>query len=96
MRLKFDWDPQKAKSNARKHGIPFPLAASVFRDPRALSEYDADHSETEERWITVGICSTGQLIAVMHTYIPVDEKEIFVRIISARKATKGEEKTYVG
>jgi len=50
----FAWDHEKARSNAVKHGITFALAAGVFRDPLALSVYDAEHSEAEERWVTLG------------------------------------------
>ena len=50
----FDWDPVKARSNAKKHRVTFERAATVFRDPGALSRYDADHSEYEARWVTLG------------------------------------------
>ena len=55
MRYDFEWDPQKAKSNFRKHGVSFEDAATVFKDPNALSIVDHEHSINEERWMTLGI-----------------------------------------
>ena len=52
---KFEWDPSKAEQNFRAHGITFERAATVFRDPRALSEFDEEHSQDEDRWITLGL-----------------------------------------
>ncbi len=49
MQFDFEWHPRKAKENAEKHAVTFEQAASVFRDPRALSVYDIDHSEDEDR-----------------------------------------------
>jgi hypothetical protein len=50
----FEWDEEKAKANLSKHKVGFRLATDVFRDPLALTIYDAEHSENEERWITLG------------------------------------------
>jgi uncharacterized DUF497 family protein len=73
----------------------FRRAATVFRDPGHLSLYDEEHSgETEERWITVGIDSTGVLCVVVHTFGQVEEGWCRVRIISARKATTAEQGHY--
>jgi uncharacterized DUF497 family protein len=49
----FEWDSQKARENLRKHRISFERAATIFRDPQALSIFDTDHSENEDRWITL-------------------------------------------
>lgn len=62
MRLDFEWDPVKARSNAIKHGVEFEDAASVFRDPQMLSVYDGGHSDHEDRWITLGLTSQGVLL----------------------------------
>jgi uncharacterized DUF497 family protein len=86
----FEWDPQKAATNARKHRISFEGAAAVFRDPEALSLYDRAHSESEDRWITLGLDSQGQLLVVCHTWRELGEGAASCRIISARKATKTE------
>jgi len=55
LRYDFEWDPQKAKQNLRKHRVSFERAATIFLDPDALTLFDAEHSETEDRWITLGI-----------------------------------------
>lgn len=94
MRYNFDWDPAKAKSNVRKHGVAFDRAATVFRDPNALSVFDDEHSEEEERWLTLGIDSGGALLVVHHTFTNVDKENCSIHIISARKATKNEVKQY--
>ena len=55
MNYNFEWDPQKARLNHKKHGIRFEEAATIFRDPKALTIFDPDHSKIEDRWITMGI-----------------------------------------
>jgi uncharacterized DUF497 family protein len=64
----FDWDISKAMANWHKHGVGFEVAATVFQDPLALSRYDVEHSESEERWVTLGKVETGQLVVVVHTF----------------------------
>jgi uncharacterized protein len=76
-------------TNWRKHGVSFRLAATVFRDPLALSRYDFEHSQSEERWITLGQAETGQLAVVVHTFEEL-AAEARIRIISARYATARE------
>ena len=90
----FEWDPTKAASNRRKHGISFDLAASVFRDPLMLSIPDEEHSEIEERWLTLGQAENGMLLVVIHTYQEIGTHSATVRIISARPATKHEQRQY--
>src|SRR4030042_5994211 len=90
MQYKFAWDPAKERANVRKHSVSFRRAATVFRDPNQLSIYDEEHSEREERWITMGIDSSGILRVVVHTFRQVGENLCEVRIISARRATTGE------
>ena len=90
----FEWDPRKAHDNRDKHGITFDEAATVFRDSKALSIFDPDHSETEDRWITMGISGNGRLLIVNHTFRVESEDDVTVRIISSRKATKQEIKKY--
>ena len=55
MDYNFEWDPNKAKSNSTKHNIDFDRAVSVFKDKNAISIYDDEHSENEERWVTIGM-----------------------------------------
>jgi len=94
MRYNFEWGPKKAETNIRKHKISFERAASVFRDSHALSIPDEKHSETEERWITLGLDNTGTLLTVVHTFIHESQTSCKIRIISARKATKQESSLY--
>lgn len=89
----FEWDPIKARENRNKHGVNFDEAATVFRDSSALSIFDPDHSETEDRWITMGISEKGRLLIVNHTCREIGE-EVTIRIISSRKATKKENNKY--
>jgi uncharacterized DUF497 family protein len=90
----FEWDPRKAHDNQDKHRVTFDEAATVFRDSKALSILDPDHSETEDRWITMGISGKGRLLIVIHTFHEESEDAATIRIISSRKATKQETKTY--
>ncbi len=90
----FEWDPTKADSNLRKHGISFDLAATVFRDPLMISIPDEEHSETEERWITMGLAGNSKLLLVVHTYLEISANMANVRIISARPASKHEQRQY--
>ena len=94
MRYKFEWDPAKERANDRKHKVSFRRAATVFRDPNQLSIYDEEHSEQEDRWVTMGIDSGGVLRVVVHTFERVDEDLCEIRIISARKATRRESRQY--
>lgn len=90
----FEWDPVKARENRNKHGVDFDEAATIFRDSKALSIFDPDHSETEDRWITMGISEKGRLLVVNHTFRGESEEEVTIRIISSRRATKRESKKY--
>lgn len=90
----FEWDPDKAERNRKKHGIGFPQAATVFQDPRAVSVYDAGHSKREDRWITLGVSADRGLLVVCHTFQWVDPSVARIRIISCRKATQHESRQY--
>jgi uncharacterized DUF497 family protein len=94
-RYQFEWDPTKARRNVRKHGIALERAATVFLDPAALSEFDAQHSEREERWVTMGVDMAGVVLVVCHTYHEAAAGAM-IRLISARKATKREARQYGG
>lgn len=94
LRIEFAWDPVKAASNLRKHGVSFATAASVLLDRLALTVFDAKHSDLEQRWFTLGICSEGRLLAVSHTYATAGPGAALVRIISAREATRHERRQY--
>ena len=89
----FEWDPAKAASNRRKHGVDFELAATVFRDPLIRSIPDEEHSDAEERWVTVGEARNGQLLTVCHTFRQAAYREL-IRIISARPTTPNERRQF--
>jgi len=88
--MKFSWDPRKADSNLRKHGVAFDEAITVFNDPMALIFDDMVHSEEEHREIIIGFSTLRRLILVCF----VERVEDTIRIISARRATKVEIRDY--
>ncbi len=90
----FEWDHAKALSNKEKHGVSFDEAAAVFLDARALSLFDEEHSEHEERWVTMGISGKGRLLVAIHTFRQENQATAFIRIISCRKASGYETTTY--
>ncbi|MET0754472.1 MAG: BrnT family toxin [Pyrinomonadaceae bacterium] len=94
MRYDFEWDSKKAKSNFRKHGISFERATRIFRDPNLIAIPDEEHSDFEERWITIGLDENAVLLVLSHTFKDLSETICQIRIISARKATKTEEEQY--
>ncbi|HTR01123.1 MAG TPA: BrnT family toxin [Candidatus Acidoferrum sp.] len=96
MQLHFEWDSVKAARNLLKHEVSFVDATDVFRDPLALTLYDVDHSNGEDRWVTLGKVKTLRLVVVIHTWQEQDDEVIHVRIISAREATVQEMKQYEG
>lgn len=89
--LRFEWDPPKAAINVRKHGISFEEAQSVFADERARLIDDPDHSEDEDRFILLGLSSSLRVLVVAHCY---RSEGNVIRIISARKATREEQRYY--
>jgi uncharacterized protein len=93
-RLDFEWDPAKALSNLAKHAVSFDQAATVLADALALTVFDAEHSQSEERWFTLGMSSSGKLLAVSHTFAATGADSARVRIISAREATRTERRQY--
>ena len=94
MKYHFEWDWKKAKSNLVKHKITFEDATSVFKDENAISISDEEHSHEEERWITIGLDNVTRTLIVIHTFISIDKNHCNIRMISARKATKNEQKLY--
>ena len=87
--MTYEWDPAKAQANVKKHRVTFEEAASVFLDPSALTFWDPDHSEGEDHQITIGRSARHRVLFIAHA--PRDGR---VRIISARKATRKEQKQY--
>jgi uncharacterized DUF497 family protein len=89
MALSFEWDKHKAKSNLIKHGVSFEEASSVFGDPLSLTIPDPAHSQVESRSITIGHSARQKLVVVVHT-----ERGDNIRVISARRATRSERRSY--
>ena len=89
--LRVVWDPRKAKGNARKHGVTFEEAQTVFLDDYALLIADPDHSQDEDRFLLLGVSSRLRLLVVCHCY---REVEGVIRLISARKADRAERRQY--
>ena len=87
----FEWDPEKANLNLKKHGVSFDEAATAFYDPLSATFDDPDRSEGEQRLITVGVSSQDRLLVTAHT-----ERGNLVRIINARAATAHERKRHEG
>lgn len=89
MSLQFEWEPLKARANARKHGVTFDEALTVFGDPLSLTIPDPGSRAFERRFAQVGHSSRGRLLVVIH----VDRGDT-IRLISARPATRAERTTY--
>ena len=89
--LRFEWDERKAAANRRKHGVSFEEARTVFMDEEALRIQDPEHSDTEDRFVMLGLSSQLRILLVCHCYREEDE---IIRIISARKADRRERAQY--
>jgi hypothetical protein len=87
----FEWDTQKNHSNVKKHGVSFDEAKAVFYDQHALLISDPDHSADEDRFILLGVSHSFRVLLVCHCY---RKQDAVIRIISARKATKEEQRHY--
>jgi uncharacterized protein len=92
--FQFEWDEAKAAPNERKHGVTFELASSIFHDPRLLTVAVVEHSETEERWFSIGIARNGVLLSVVYLWSEPRPEEVKIRLISARRATPAEARQY--
>ncbi|MBI3850789.1 MAG: BrnT family toxin [Verrucomicrobia bacterium] len=89
MPLRFEWDANKAKGNLAKHDVSFEEASTVFGDPLSLTIPDPTHSQAEDRFILLGHSHQRKLLVVVHT-----ERGDNIRIISARRASRRERKSY--
>ena len=90
-KIKFSWDANKSRTNLIKHQILFEEAKTVFADENARLILDPDHSEEEERFILLGLSVNSKILTVVHCH---RDNELNIRIISARKSTKTEQKQY--
>jgi uncharacterized DUF497 family protein len=86
--VEYEWDPAKAQSNLRKHGIPFHKACQVFKDAGRLEQLDVSSDHDEERWDVLGRVDQTILFVV---YTQRDQR---IRLISARRATRNEQRSY--
>ena len=91
--VRFEWDEAKNAANKKKHGISFEEATTVFLNVPLLVFHDPDHSNEEDRFLAVGISVNNRTLIVVHCE---SESGNIVRIISARKATKSEQKKFFG
>ena len=87
-KMDFEFDPAKARSNLRKHGVSFAHAEQALRDEQAFTLQDPDSAD-EQRFITLGMDALGRVLVVVHT-----QREERTRVISARKASRGESEQY--
>ena len=89
MGYRFEWDPRKAAANLQKHKVSFREATTVFRDPLSVTISDPDHSDSEARFVDLGLSHRGRLLVV--SYI---ERGDNIRIISARRPSRSEQRQY--
>jgi len=89
--LRFEWDERKNRENQRKHGVSFEEARTVFFDQQAVEFYDDEYGELEDRFLLLGVSSKLRVLMVCHC---LREGGGVIRIISARKATKNEQREY--
>ena len=88
--FQFEWDEAKAAANIIKHGVSFELASTIFSDPRIFTLADMTHNESEERWFSIGLASTGAFMSVAYLWMDAGGNSIKIRLISARRATATE------
>ncbi len=94
MKLLFEWDENKARGNLKKHKVSFEEAKTVFNDPLLITFPDDEHSETEDRYISIGTSASNKVLLVIHTERETAEDTLIIRLISCRKATASEQKAY--
>jgi len=89
--IRFEWNEAKATTNRRKHGVSFEEARTVFYDENALQIADPDHSASEDRFVMLGMSHRLRVLVVVHAF---RENDHVIRLISARRATKREQRHY--
>ena len=87
--MEFEWDPEKAGLNLKKHRVSFAHASTIFGDPLSMTFHDPDHSDDEDRYITIGLSAENVLLIVSHA-----DRHTRIRIISARRTTRRERTIY--
>ena len=94
MKLIFEWDANKARDNIRKHKITFDEAKTIFDDSYLVTYSDEFHSDSEDRYISIGYSARNRILLAVHTEYQEAEETLVIRIISCRKATTSERKFY--
>ena len=89
--LRFEWDEQKNRANQRKHGVSFEEARTVFFDQQAVEFYDDEYGQMEDRFLLLGVSAKMRILMVCHC---LREGGDVIRVISARKATRNEQRDY--
>lgn len=89
MSLQFEWDEAKATTNLRKHDVSFEEVITIFSDPNTLTIFDAEHSDVEDRFIDIGLSTSGRVLVVVYM-----ERGKRIRVVSCRKATPPERRQY--
>ena len=89
MNLRFEWDEMKAVATARKHGLSFEEATTIFSDPNTITIFDVEHLDEEDRFIDIGLSASGRILVVVYT-----ERGTRIRVVSCRKATPAERRQY--
>lgn len=89
--LRFEWDDRKSRENRRKHGVSFEEACTVFFDRHAVEFYDDEHAAWEDRFLLLGMSAKLRILMVCHC---LREGGDVIRIVSARKATRNEQRHY--
>lgn len=93
MELLFEWDARKSRSNVSKHHVSFEEAKTLFADPFLITFFDEYHSNSEDRYISIGCSALGRILLVVHTERGTEDN-VVIRIISCRKVTPSERKVY--
>lgn len=94
MQLIFEWDSAKARANIKKHQISFDEAKTIFNDPFLITSFDKEHSDDENRFISIGISRKSRVLIMVHTEREEQIDTVVIRIISCRKATPLERSVY--
>lgn len=94
MELIFEWDANKARDNLRNHKVSFDEAKTIFNDPYLATYPDEFHSDSEDRYISIGYSTRNRMLLAVHTEYQETEGSLIIRIISSRKATPSERKFY--
>jgi uncharacterized DUF497 family protein len=94
VKLLFEWDAIKAEANFKKHKVSFEEAKTVFNDPFLITYPDEEHSQAEDRFISIGVSATNKIVLVVHLEREVTEELTIIRIISCRKARVSERRVY--